>query len=352
MTEAVKALNDAKDALVSVKALRAAVEQKAELAPDGYTTDSWKDFADALDHAKGVLDNPDASQQDVDEAYKELILKWGCLVPGVNTVVAEAVAQEAASILENDTSLYRPEGIENLRNALRFLNGVLDDKSATQEDVNDAAEKLIYALMELKDMVSADRLESIVNLAKYILEDLEKYTSDTVKTLQDIIAEAEGVIANGDRTQQEVSAHYEAVAEAICGLQLRGDKSALESVWNMADEILKNPGKYTASSLEGLQEAVDAVRPVYEDMDATGEEVNEAARSLTEQLVEVRILGDVNNDKNVDTSDTALVLKLSAELLNLEDMDRDAADVNRDGDVDTADAVLIQKFAAELISSF
>lgn len=352
VTEAVKALNDAKDALVSVKALRAAVEQKAELAPDGYTTDSWKDFADALDHAKGVLDNPDASQQDVDEAYKELILKWGCLVPGVNTVVAEAVAQEAASILENDTSIYRPEGIENLRNALRFLNGVLDDKSATQEDVNDAAEKLIYALMELKDMVSADRLESIVNLAKYILEDPEKYTSDTVKTLQDIIAEAEGVIANGDRTQQEVSAHYEAVAEAICGLQLRGDKSALESVWNMADEILKSPGKYTASSLEGLQEAVDAVRPVYEDMDATGEEVNEAARLLTEQLVEVRILGDVNNDKNVDTSDTALVLKLSAELLNLEDMDRDAADVNRDGDVDTADAVLIQKFAAELISSF
>ena len=114
----------------------------------------------------------------------------------------------------------------------------------------------------------------------------------------------------------------------------------------------KSSEKYTASSLEGLQEAVDAVRPVYEDVDATGEEVNEAARLLTGQLVEVRILGDVNNDKNVDTSDTALVLKLSAELLTIEDMDREAADVNRDGDVDTADAVLIQKFAAELIGSF
>ena len=153
------------------------------------------------------------------------------------------------------------------------------------------------------------------------------------------------MIANEDRSQQDVSAHYEAVAEAICGLKLRGDKSALESVWNMADEILKSSEKYTASSLEGLQEAVDAVRPVYE-------EVNEAARLLTGQLVEVRILGDVNNDKNVDTSDTALVLKLSAELLTIEDMDREAADVNRDGDVDTADAVLIQKFAAELIGSF
>lgn len=73
--EAVKALNDAKDALVSVQVLQAAVEQKAELAPDGYTTESWKDFADALDHAQGVLDNPDASQKDVDEAYKDLILK-------------------------------------------------------------------------------------------------------------------------------------------------------------------------------------------------------------------------------------------------------------------------------------
>lgn len=281
-----------------------------------------------------------------------MILKWGCLVPGVNTVVAEAVAQEAASILENDTSIYRPEGIENLKNALRFLNSVLEDKNAAQEDVNDAAEKLIYALMELKDMVSAERLESIVDLAKFILEDQKKYTSDSVKALQDIITDAEGVIANEDRSQQDVSAHYEAVAEAICGLKLRGDKSALESVWNMADEILKSSEKYTASSLEGLQEAVDAVRPVYEDVDATGEEVNEAARLLTGQLVEVRILGDVNNDKNVDTSDTALVLKLSAELLTIEDMDREAADVNRDGDVDTADAVLIQKFAAELIGSF
>ena len=350
--EAVKALNNAKDALVSVKVLRAAVEQKAELAPDGYTTESWEDFADALDHAQSVLNNPDVSQNDVDEAYKDLILKWGCLVPGVNTVVAEAVAQEAASILENDTSIYRPEGIENLKNALRFLNSVLEDKNAAQEDVNDAAEKLIYALMELKDMVSAERLESIVDLAKFILEDQKKYTSDSVKALQDIITDAEGVIANEDRSQQDVSAHYEAVAEAICGLKLRGDKSALESVWNMADEILKSSEKYTASSLEGLQEAVDAVRPVYEDVDATGEEVNEAARLLTGQLVEVRILGDVNNDKNVDTSDTALVLKLSAELLTIEDMDREAADVNRDGDVDTADAVLIQKFAAELIGSF
>lgn len=350
--EAVKALNNAKDALVSIKVLRAAVEQKAELVPDGYTTESWKNFADALNHAQGVLDNPEASQEEVDEAYKDLILKWGSLVPGVNTVVAEAVAQEAASILENDTSVYRPEGIENLRNALKFLNEVLDNPDASQEDVNDAAEKLIYALMELKDMVSADRLESIVSLAKIILEDPEKYTSDSVKALQDVIAKAEGVIANGDRTQKDVSDHYEAVAEVICGLKLRGDKSALESVWNMANDILGNPGKYTASSLEGLQEAVDAVRPVYEDADAVAEEVNEAARLLTEQLVEVRILGDVNNDKIVDTSDTALVLKLSAELLSLEDMDRDAADVNKDGDVDTADAVLIQKFAAELISSF
>lgn len=73
---------------------------------------------------------------------------------------------------------------------------------------------------------------------------------------------------------------------------------------------------------------------------------------LTEKLTKARLLGDVNFDREINTSDAAAVLKVSAELAGLEGDDQTAADVNRDQTINTSDAALIEKYAAELITEF
>lgn len=63
-------------------------------------------------------------------------------------------------------------------------------------------------------------------------------------------------------------------------------------------------------------------------------------------------MGDVNLDGNVDTEDSAEVLKAAAELGELTDEQHKAADVNKDGMADSKDAASILQYAAEKITVF
>ena len=98
--------------------------------------------------------------------------------------------------------------------------------------------------------------------------------------------------------------------------------------------------------------ALDSARQVLDNGDALQQEINDAAAMLTESLTKVRLLGDVNHDGKINTSDAASVLRASAELTEIAEEDLKAADVNKDQAVNTADAALIEKYAAELITSF
>ena len=350
--QAAQKLAAAMDALVNVEILRNCVTRMENLSEEDYTKESFKTFSEARKAAADVLEKADASQEEVDQSYEALVKAWGKLVHGVNTAAAKVAAREAQAILDQDVSVYRPAGIKKLREALRLLNGVLSDETSTQEDVNRATETLITALTELKDMVDASRLQNITDLARELMQEADKYTEASQTALQTAIDTAAAVLENEDRTKAQVSQAYEAVAEAIGNMQVRGNKAALESAVQMAEDILKNAGSYTDTSLAGLQEALDSARQVLDNGDALQQEINDAAAMLTESLTKVRLLGDVNHDGKINTSDAASVLRASAELTEIAEEDLKAADVNKDQAVNTADAALIEKYAAELITSF
>lgn len=65
------------------------------------------------------------------------------------------------------------------------------------------------------------------------------------------------------------------------------------------------------------------------------------------------VLGDVNSDGKIDTSDALLVLQYAAEKVELTDTQKLSADVAaQKGKIDTSDALRILQYAAEKISSF
>jgi hypothetical protein len=64
------------------------------------------------------------------------------------------------------------------------------------------------------------------------------------------------------------------------------------------------------------------------------------------------LLGDVNNDGLVDTTDAKLIMQLDLGMIGEDDLLVDVADVNGDGLIDTTDAKLIMQLDLGLITEF
>jgi hypothetical protein len=71
-----------------------------------------------------------------------------------------------------------------------------------------------------------------------------------------------------------------------------------------------------------------------------------------ESLAELRTVGDVNGDIEVDILDATMIQKYTVEKINLTDKQKEDADVNNDGIVDVLDATDILKFTVEKITGF
>ncbi len=64
------------------------------------------------------------------------------------------------------------------------------------------------------------------------------------------------------------------------------------------------------------------------------------------------LLGDVNDDGEIDELDAALVARYSAGMINLTPLQQKVADVNDDGEIDELDAAMISRYSAGLIDHF
>jgi len=68
--------------------------------------------------------------------------------------------------------------------------------------------------------------------------------------------------------------------------------------------------------------------------------------------VDIRLLGDVNEDSYIDSSDAMLLKQHTALLTTLDDNDLTAGDVNHDTYTDSADAMYILQYTASIITKF
>ena len=100
------ALKDAKDQLVFVGDLRAAVDGTKEIVEnkDSYTKDSYDAFEKALNAAKAVLENEKSTQEEVNSAKITLLDAQNKLVKKADiTTLKEAIAK-AAEVKEEEVT--------------------------------------------------------------------------------------------------------------------------------------------------------------------------------------------------------------------------------------------------------
>ena len=196
-----------------------------------YTPSSLKDLEDAVKAAQAIYDDPDADQDKVDEAKKNVEDKMKAL----KEKAKKDALKLAITAAEGDAALvdkYTEESIEKLQKAIKEAKEVLADENASQEKV-DAAEKAVKAAQKAlveketpkpEAPVKKDELKAAVEDATKVIGDTEQYTEESLAALQAAIDKANAVLDNPEATQAEIDAAVKAVKEAKEALKVKEDK--------------------------------------------------------------------------------------------------------------------------------
>ena len=352
-------INYKEEAAVQDDALKLAVGMAEKLEREQtesqcYTEASWMEVQSALDEARALLEDPDAAQQEVDDAFLKLMTVCNLLESNVQRVGLKAVIDGAKAILADSGApeQYTPESIQTVRDALAYAESVYTLEGADQTTVNGAATRLMSAVNCLLIEDRDSRLDILIQKAEELLNNRDIYTDISIKALETALAAAKDAAANPQAAPEEAEQAYEDLAAAMTALVRKADKSELKNALDKANEILKNPADYVADTIVGLAETTEKSQQIYEDQTADASSVGAAVKALVEEILKARLKGDVNLDGTVDTADTAEVLQYAAEYKELTEEQHKAADVNGDGVSDSSDAYGILQYASEKITEF
>ena len=334
-------------ASANVESLNKVIAMVEDLNASDYTKASWAAVEEALNAAKAVAAKADATVIETTNAMTDLLAAMNSLEQGVEKTHLEISIKEAEKVLVRADKY---SSLGNLEEAVANGKAVLANEDADQETVSAAATAILNELSKAVKNADLSSLESLIKSAKKLQDG--NYTSNSLAKLDEVIKAAEAVVANKNRTAEEVNKAYSDLIDAVISLEKKGNKAALKAMLEKAAAVLEDSDAYVAATIEGLADVKADAQAVYDNDDAVQNEVNSAVRTLTLKLAEARLLGDVDNDGAVTTADSTALLAASAELTGLDADAAAAADVNGDGVADTGDAALILEYAAEKVAGF
>ncbi len=132
---------------VDKTALEQVIAEAESKVQDDYTGATWAVFAGALQNAKDTLANAAATQEQVDEAASALQAAMDALVEAGKPDADTSELEEALeSIQELNKDDYTADSWAVLEQAVAAAQAVLQDKDATQADVDAAAQALLEAI--------------------------------------------------------------------------------------------------------------------------------------------------------------------------------------------------------------
>ena len=295
--QAASALQSAMDAL-QVKASASALNALQDMVDKANALGSDDEALNAaIEAAQALLDDPDnASVTAVVSALLELSEAMQDLNTDESTEALRKDVQATIDFINenilNDVEGLRPGKVEALKDAVKAAQDVVNDPEATAEELKAVNKAMTKAAQELWEIVSKAELDALIKAANGYLDG--DYTAESLQALQTAIEAAQAVAGNGDATVAEVTEAITNLSDAIAGLEsITLDTSALEHEIELVNELLANIGNYVLSSVEGLQEKLDAAKNTLTSA-TTQAEIDEATNSLREARLNARTKADVS----------------------------------------------------------
>lgn len=192
--------------------LQELVKIAGELDLDIYITAGKEEFQNALQEAERVISDGDAMQQEVNDAYDQLLGAMNQLVKkgdktNLNKVIE--LAEEKAGKLDQ----YMEAGKQEFLDALEEAKKVRDNADAVQEQVDEAWNNLLTKMEKLKLIPNKEALEELIHSVQNM--DLSIYTEQSQKEINVALADAIEVYENQEATQEEVDQAVEKLQKAV-----------------------------------------------------------------------------------------------------------------------------------------
>ena len=252
------------------------------------TEESKKKYDDALQKAKDVLADSNASQAEVDKAKKDLEDAAAALdgQPTDKDALKAEIAKDPTTKADDKYKNATDEKKQAYDDALAEAKRIDAKTDATQAEVNKAKQDLANAAAALDGQpTDKDALKAEIAKDPTVKAD-DKYknaTENSKKAYDDALAEAKRIDAKTEATQAEVNKAKEDLANAAAALDGQPtDKDALKA------EIAKDPtvkadSKYknaTDEKKEAYDKALEEAKKVDEKEGSTQAEVNKAKEDL------------------------------------------------------------------------
>ena len=204
--------------------------------------------------------------------------------------------------------------VDEFKAARDNANEVYNNTSATQEEVNNAFDRLASA-MHLLDFVKGDKTALKAFIDKVSGLDSTKYTEATWTQFNDALIVANAVYADENSMQEEVDATYQELVTAFLNLRLIPDKSLLEDLINKAEGL--NLASYSKATVQVVNDALANAKNVLTNENATQKDVDNAKATLEKAINSLEANVNTPADNTVSTpvnnGDTTVSVKTGDE---------------------------------------
>lgn len=246
-----------------------------------------KEFNEALELAKGVYGNKDASEAEVNTAFMRLasIIHMLEFKKGDKEALEQFIAMAEAL----NPKVYTSSSWEAMQLELEDAKSVFNDENAMENEVNEATNKLKLAIENLEAInINKSALQKLVDIILTL--DETQYIPSTWVPMATQLENANNILANADATQEQVDESYNNLLRSYLQLRLKADKSKLDDLINKVKNM--DLSKYSSEDVSRINAELDNAIKVSNNEESTPKEVNEATEKLRTVVDEVAL----NND--------------------------------------------------------
>lgn len=255
--------------------LETAIEAAEAVLALGENYEDTEALRAAAEAGKIVLADAGASQEAVDEAAYAVLDELFRMAKKADINSLESLIGAAKDLLDGG---YTSETLENLKAAIERAEAVVADQNRGENDIADAYEDLIDAIIGLVRKGNKAALKAILIKADAVLKNGDAYVAETIEGLAEAAAAAQAVYDNDDALQNEINEAVKTLTLKVAEARLKGD--------------VDGDGTVTTSDSAALLAA---------------------SAELTDLDAEAAASADVNGDGTADTSDAVLILQYAAE---------------------------------------
>lgn len=252
-----------------------------EVEPEeNYKPSTWEPFSEAMSHALYISGNPDASQEDADQAEENLESTYGTLVKRANKVTLNNTLQEISENI-GDESIYTPSTWSVFYPIYVTALEVYNDPEVDQPEVDSINTNVNTSYLGLNLRANKTALVNILNTVSANVGPETDYIPNSWTGFPVALSVANTVNNNLNASQSEVDSAVSNLQSAYGNLVKKADKNLLSGLLSTISSADPQEIDYTPSSWAPFSSALTTGASVNSDDNATQGQVDGAYYALS-----------------------------------------------------------------------